>query len=178
MFGVVFSFRSIRQLPAISKLSAISNTTFTLEEWQSVLKLTSLYEMTRVKDFTIEKMNPLLVGLPSLQIHLAKTYNVREWLAPGLLRLVHRVEPVNEEDVRLLGLSDALKTCALREKVKRCEGCNACQCGIDLKGIGRAFGIRDSDIPGTVSGCMKTQCTCPKKPSPVPLQSRPMYGYA
>ncbi|KAF8331242.1 hypothetical protein F5887DRAFT_921869 [Amanita rubescens] len=55
MLDPVFSFRTIKQFPV--------NPNFTLEEWQSVLKLSSLYDM----------MGPSLTTLPALQIHLAKT---------------------------------------------------------------------------------------------------------
>ncbi|KAF8331243.1 hypothetical protein F5887DRAFT_218845 [Amanita rubescens] len=135
---------------------------FTLKEWQSVLKLTSLYEMTQVKKFAIEKMNTLLITLPALQIHLAKTYDIREWLAPGFLRLAHRIKPLDEEDAGLVGLSDSFKICALREKGKRCDRCGSC--GVGLKEIGDTFGIRDSDLPGvTVSGCTET-CVCLESP--------------
>ncbi|KAF8345177.1 hypothetical protein F5887DRAFT_1158971 [Amanita rubescens] len=139
------------------------NMTFTLEEWQSVLKLTSLYEMIQVKKFAIEKMNPLLTTLPALQIHLAKTYGIREWLAPGFLRLAHRIKPLDEEDVRLVGLTDSLKICALRENGKRCDMCRSL--GVSLEGIGSTFGIHDLDLPDTVSGCGQT-CVCPKSPVP------------
>ena len=153
-----FSFRTIRQFPVNP------NMTFTLEEWQSVLKLTSLYEMTQVKKFAIEKMIPLLTTLPALQIHLAKTYDIREWLAPGFLRLAHRIKPLDEEDVRLVGLTDSLKICALRENGKRCDRCRSR--GVSLDEIGGTFGIHDLDLPDTVWGCRQT-CVCPKSPEPV-----------
>ncbi|KAF8331241.1 hypothetical protein F5887DRAFT_1074552 [Amanita rubescens] len=135
--------------------------TFTLEEWQSVLKLTSLYEMTQVKKFAIKKMDPLLITLPALQIQLARTYDIQEWLAPGFLRLAHRIKPLDEEDARLVGLSDSFKICALRENWKRCDRCGSC--GVGLKEIGDTFGFRDSNLPNTVSGCKQT-CVCSKSP--------------
>ncbi|KAF8345182.1 hypothetical protein F5887DRAFT_917466 [Amanita rubescens] len=88
---------------------ANSNFSFTLEEWKSVLKLASLYKMAEVKTLVIEKMEPLLINLPSLQIHLAKTYNIQKWPAPALYRLTQRAKPLGEEDVGLVGLSDSLK---------------------------------------------------------------------
>ena len=102
-----------RQFPADSNFS------FTLEQWHSVLKLASLYEMAEVKTFVIEKMEPLLINLPTLQIHLAKTYNIQKWLAPALYRLTQHVNPLDEEDARLVGVSVSLKISALREKLRR-----------------------------------------------------------
>ncbi|KAF8341019.1 hypothetical protein F5887DRAFT_977789, partial [Amanita rubescens] len=107
------------------KFPADSSFSFTLEEWQSVLKLASLYEMAKVKTLAIDKMESLLINLPSLQIHLARTYNIQKWLAPALYRLAQRTKPLGEEDVRLVGLSDSLKICALREKLSRCKKCGA-----------------------------------------------------
>ncbi|KAF8345183.1 hypothetical protein F5887DRAFT_917467 [Amanita rubescens] len=131
------------------------NFSLTLEEWQSVLKLASLYDMVDVKTLVIEKMEPLLINLPSLQIHLAKTYNIQKWLAPALYRLTQRAKPLDEEDARLVGLSDSLKICALREKLRRCEkyGAGIRSGGFGLKEIGHAFDIRDSDLLSSVLGC-------------------------
>ena len=141
--------------------------TFKLEELQSVLKLASLYEMAPVKKFAIEKMDSLLISLPALQIHLAKTYDIQEWLAPGYLRLAHRVKPLDEEDARLVGLSDSFKICALRENGKRCDRCGSR--GIGLEEIGHKFGIRHSNLPNAVSGCNQT-CVCIKPPELADVQ--------
>jgi hypothetical protein len=164
--AVIFLFRSMRQFPANSGVS------FKLDEWQSVLKLASLYEMDAVKTLAIEKMEPLLTTVPSLQVQLAKAYNIRKWLAPGFFRLAQRTRPLDEWDVRLLGLSDSLKICALREKIRRCEKCSACGAGIHSGGfglgeIGHAFHITGSDLPSSVAGCERN-CTCPSNPPPAP----------
>ena len=144
-----------------------SNYSFTLEEWQSVLKLASLYEMTEVTTFAIKKTEPLLTTLPSLQVQLAKAYNIRTWLAPGLFRLTLRPRPLDEEDVSLVELPDSLKICALREKIRRCSSCGA---GIHsgsfgLAEIGHAFHITRSNLPSSVAGC-EHNCTCPSVPAP------------
>ncbi|KAF8669455.1 hypothetical protein AX14_006048 [Amanita brunnescens Koide BX004] len=149
----------MRQFPALD-----SNYSFTLEEWRSVLKLASLYEMTDVKTLAIGKMDPLLTKFPSLQVQLAKTYNIRKWLAPGLFRLAQRAKPLDEEDVKLVGLTDSLKICALREKLRRCEKCSSCGAGVHSGGfgldkIGHAFHIAGTDLPSIVVGC-EQDCTC------------------
>ena len=161
----IFSFCSMRQFQANPGVS------FKLDEWQSVLKLASLYEMAAVKALAIEKMEPLLTITPSLQVQLAKAYDIRKWLAPGFFRLAQRTRPLDEGDVRLVGLSDSLKICALREKIKRCEKCSACGAGIHSGGgfglaeIGHAFHITGSDLPSSVAGC-EQNCTCPSVPGP------------
>ncbi|KAF8632111.1 hypothetical protein AX15_002042 [Amanita polypyramis BW_CC] len=93
-----------------------SNTS--LEDWQAVLKLATLYEMTEAKALAIEHMSPLLEKSPSLQIHLAKVHNVQEWLTPGFYELVRRKNPLDENDVQLIGLTDALKVMSVREDRK------------------------------------------------------------
>ena len=142
----------MRQFPADP-----TNYFFTLEEWQSVLKLASLYEMAEVKTLAIGKMEPLITKFPSLQVHLAKTHNIQKWLASGLFRLAQRAKPLDEEDVRLVGLSNTLKICALREKRGRCEKCNSYGAGIEsggisLKEFGHAFGISSTDL-SSMAGC-------------------------
>ena len=135
---------------------------FTVEEWHSVLKLAFLYEMTEVTTFAIKKMETLLTTLPSLQIQLAKTYNIRQWLAPGFLGLAQRPRPLDEEDVILVGLQDSLKICALREKIKQCTSCNVGIHSLDsfvLKEIGKAFHITGSDLTCSVVGC-EQNCSC------------------
>ena len=154
------------------------NYSFTLEEWQSVLKLASLYEMTKVTTLAIEKMEPLLTTLPSLQVQLAKAYHIRKWLAPGFFRLAQRPTPLAEEDVRLVGLSDSLKICALREKITRCRSCGV---GIDsgsfgLEEIGHAFHITGSDLPSSAVG-WEQNCTCSSQPPPVPQPPNIPYYY-
>ncbi|KAF8629311.1 hypothetical protein AX15_003515 [Amanita polypyramis BW_CC] len=89
-----------------------------LEDWQSVLKLATLYEMAEVKALAIEHMTPLLEKSPSLQIRLAKAHNVQEWLASGFYKLVRRKTPLDEYDIQLLGLTDALKVMSIREDRK------------------------------------------------------------
>ncbi|KAM6502891.1 hypothetical protein JOM56_002868 [Amanita muscaria] len=93
---------------------------FSLDEWKSVLKLASLYEMTEVKDFAVDCMTPLLdIGSPSMQIHLAQVHDVPKWLQPAKARLVARSNPISENDVTLIGIALALEVCALRENALR-----------------------------------------------------------
>ena len=131
---------------------------FSLKEWDSVLKLALRYEMAEIKMFVVGKMTPLLTDFPSLQIHLARKYNIQSWLGPGLSRLVWRAEPLSQEDVRLVGLSDSLKICAVRERKPRCDMCDSCYEIIHSGGftedeLGRVFGI---DLPQ-----FDESCECP-----------------
>jgi hypothetical protein len=154
ILAAIFSYRSMRQFPV--------DYSFTLEEWHSVLKLASLYQMNEVTTLAVGKMEPLLITRPSLQVHIAKAYHIRKWLAPGFFRLAQRTRPLDEWDVKLVGLQDSLKICALREKIRRCETCAGIHSGgfqVGLGEIGHAFHITGSDLPGSVAGC-EQNCTC------------------
>lgn len=71
--------------------------------------------MAEVKAFALERIAPSLHDLPSLQIHLARVHSVKEWLLPAFHELVKRKDPLDENDVELIGLTDALKIMSLRE---------------------------------------------------------------
>ncbi|KAM6493190.1 hypothetical protein JOM56_011324, partial [Amanita muscaria] len=93
---------------------------FSLDQWKSVLKLSNLYGMIELKNLVVDYMTPLLEAeSPSLQIHLAKVYDVPKWLQPAKTRLVERSNPIDKNDVRLIGPTFALEVCALREKALR-----------------------------------------------------------
>lgn len=71
--------------------------------------------MAEVKAFALERIAPLLRDLPSLQIHLARVHGIKEWLLPAFHELVKRKDPLDANDVELIGLADALKIMSLRE---------------------------------------------------------------
>ena len=62
--------------------------------------------MNEVTTLAVGKMEPLLITRPSLQVHIAKAYDIRKWLAPGFFRLAQRTRPLDKWDVRLVGLQD------------------------------------------------------------------------
>jgi len=86
-----------------------------LDEWTSVFKLAALWDMGDVMAEAIQNMTPLLEKQPAKQIKLSLEHGVAEWLVPGLNRLVQRAEPLNKEDVDLIGLDYALQIMTLRE---------------------------------------------------------------
>ena len=50
-----------------------------------------------------------------MQVKLSLEHGVEEWLVPGLNQLVRREEPLNKDDVDLIGLDYALRIMTLRE---------------------------------------------------------------
>lgn len=87
----------------------------TLEEWIGILKLSKMWSFTRVQEFAIEQMEPMLAMRPLDKVALAQDYGITEWLVSGLLQLARREEPVGLEDVQKLGLDTALKLADIRE---------------------------------------------------------------
>lgn len=71
--------------------------------------------MADVKAEAIRQMTPLLEKLPAMQVKLSLEHGVEEWLVPGLNQLVRREEPLNKDDVDLIGLDYALRIMTLRE---------------------------------------------------------------
>ncbi|KAF8627779.1 hypothetical protein AX17_006144 [Amanita inopinata Kibby_2008] len=104
----------VQLLTCLYPLKFNKKTLMTLEQWEAALKLATLYEMTGVKAFAVENLTPLLPDPPSLQVNLGKKYDVKEWIIPGLNRLAQRADSLNEEDIGLIGLPDAVKLMALR----------------------------------------------------------------
>ncbi|KAG2141266.1 hypothetical protein DEU56DRAFT_885326 [Suillus clintonianus] len=87
----------------------------TLEEWTGILKLSRMWGFTRIQEFAIQKMEPILATRPLDKVAFAQDYGVTEWLVPGLLQLARRGKPVGLEDVQKLGLDTALKLAEVRE---------------------------------------------------------------
>ncbi|KAF8632481.1 hypothetical protein AX15_001851 [Amanita polypyramis BW_CC] len=87
----------------------------TLDEWTSVFKLADQWQMEDVKATAVAEITPLLEKLPAKQVKLSIEHHIDEWLVPGLSRLVQREEPIDKDDVDLIGLDCALKVMALRE---------------------------------------------------------------
>ncbi|TFK45102.1 hypothetical protein BDQ12DRAFT_621719 [Crucibulum laeve] len=87
----------------------------TLDEWTSVLKLSTMWGMDRVRAFTISKMGILLKSNPVTQVILAREYHVDQWLLPGLNMLVKRAEMITTHEVELLGVDSALEIMKIRE---------------------------------------------------------------
>lgn len=87
----------------------------TLEEWIGILKLSKMWSFTRVQEFAIQQMEPMVAMRPLDKVALAQDYGITEWLVSGLLQLARREEPIGLADVQKLGLDTALKLADIRE---------------------------------------------------------------
>ncbi|KDR75481.1 hypothetical protein GALMADRAFT_68512 [Galerina marginata CBS 339.88] len=87
----------------------------TTKEWESVLVLSSKWDMDVLRQLAIRKITPDLVTDPHELVLWGQKYNVDSWTLEGIRALVDQEEPMHEEDVKTLGLSVILKISAIRE---------------------------------------------------------------
>ncbi|KAF9071523.1 hypothetical protein BDP27DRAFT_1418879 [Rhodocollybia butyracea] len=79
---------------------------FEMEEWISVLKLSTLWRMGVVRAIAIEKIEQL--DDPARRIQLAREYGISSYYLPALVRLVIRVNPLSAQDFKYLGCECAV----------------------------------------------------------------------
>ncbi|KAH7883264.1 hypothetical protein F5I97DRAFT_1903676 [Phlebopus sp. FC_14] len=88
------------------------------EEWFPVIQLSKLWEFDDVHKFAIHEVPYASVQKePAEKVALAFQYDIEPWLLPALNELAQRPEPINKDDVELLGLEVALKVAAVRESL-------------------------------------------------------------
>jgi len=77
-----------------------------------------MWQFQQIRAIALEHMPYTFVEIsPVEKVALAFQYDIKQWLLPGLNQLAQRSEPVNVEDVQLLGLEVALKIAAVRESL-------------------------------------------------------------
>ncbi|OCH84254.1 hypothetical protein OBBRIDRAFT_799251 [Obba rivulosa] len=103
-----------------------SEDSLTLNQWVSVLNLSTMWRFDRLRAIAIRKLSVLLDD-PIQRIVLAKTYHVTEWLVPALNALARRAETLQPADVEQIGVDYALKVAAVRESFGESTQCR-CQC--------------------------------------------------
>ncbi|KAF9239116.1 hypothetical protein BU15DRAFT_47003, partial [Melanogaster broomeanus] len=87
-----------------------------IEQWTSVLKLSTLWDFTSPRQTAIDNLSKLPVP-PVDKFVLTKVYDVGSWLLPAMNELVRRPEPINMEEADRLGFETALKLASVREQL-------------------------------------------------------------
>ncbi|KAI0739027.1 hypothetical protein C8Q80DRAFT_1203405 [Daedaleopsis nitida] len=88
----------------------------TLEEWISVLKLTTMWRFEKLRRVAIDSLTPLLqLEDPVRWISLARKYDVHEWLFPSLHALARRTKAQQLGEVADLGIATVVKMAEVRE---------------------------------------------------------------
>ncbi|KAJ3929324.1 MAG: hypothetical protein NXY57DRAFT_900316 [Lentinula lateritia] len=88
---------------------------FTLDEWVSILKLATKWDMSTARTCAIEKIAEH-DGIPAKKIRLARDYRVPRYFIPSLVQLIGRSNPLTADDYKDIGVECALKVVSLRER--------------------------------------------------------------
>ncbi|KAJ3861451.1 hypothetical protein EV359DRAFT_84310 [Lentinula novae-zelandiae] len=88
---------------------------FTLDEWISILKLATKWDMSASRACSIENIAGF-DGIPAQKIRLAREYHVPRYFIPCLVQLIGRSEPLTADECRDIGMECALKIVSLRER--------------------------------------------------------------
>ncbi|KAF8824227.1 hypothetical protein HHX47_DHR8000198 [Lentinula edodes] len=88
---------------------------FTLDEWVSILKLATKWDMSTARACAIEKIAEY-DGIPAKKIRLARDYRVPRYFIPSLVQLIGRSNPLTADDYKDIGVECALKVVSLRER--------------------------------------------------------------
>ena len=89
---------------------------FSLAEWVSILKLSTMWEFTGSRQYAISQIPKLGIS-PARQINLARDYHIQEWFLPGLIAYAQQQDAITADDVELLGWDFVLKLLQARERM-------------------------------------------------------------
>ncbi|EAU89733.2 hypothetical protein CC1G_07458 [Coprinopsis cinerea okayama7 len=141
-------------------------------EWIGVLRLSTTWEMTRVRNHAIQSLSSLRLSFVE-KVTLAREFRVSDWLEDGIVGLVMG-DPVPLKDLETLGLDTAAKILSARdynaiERIKprlglgftflretlKCTSCNnvpipACGCRRTLLNTALLTCIHSLPSPSTV----------------------------
>ena len=73
----------------------------TVEEWTSVLAMSSKYFIMPLRDLAIDRLAPTASGVD--KVVLATNYNITNWLETAYTQLCQRNVPINAEESTRLG---------------------------------------------------------------------------
>jgi len=77
-----------------------------------------MWQFQQIRTMALENLPYLFIEKsPVEKVALAFKYDIKQWLVPGINQMAQRSEPINVEDVQLLGLEVALKIAAVRESL-------------------------------------------------------------
>lgn len=119
----------------------IKEENLTLDQWISVLGLSTQWDMDRIRDLAIKNVRAALATDSELApklLTLGQEYRVDLWVMAAVTFLIKRMEPMGMNDVEAIGIENTLKIASLRER-----------CGPDLYG---GFLIDDKRIRLTGNG--------------------------
>jgi hypothetical protein len=94
-----------------------ANVKLTPQEWISVLKLSTMWEFTDIREKAIQELSKKDTGMGSIEkIECAKSFEVKKWFLEGSVELLQRAETITGEEAERLGWEIATKLFLLREQ--------------------------------------------------------------
>jgi hypothetical protein len=91
---------------------------FTVSEWTSILKLSTMWDFAGLRQLTIKQMSKTQLTTPQ-RIELARQYHIKEWFLPSLNWYARQAHPVTEQDVAILGWDYILRILQARDNMGR-----------------------------------------------------------
>ncbi|KAF5320980.1 hypothetical protein D9619_001579 [Psilocybe cf. subviscida] len=88
-----------------------------IDEWTSVLSLSTQWEINSVRHLAIGRLSKLSIS-SSDRVALGKRYDVPEWLADGYCELCLRDDPLTLLEGHAIGLEDVIEISNLRTLVR------------------------------------------------------------
>lgn len=96
----------------------------TIDEWRSVLKLSTMWGMAALRKHCIKKLSPLPSSMSITdKILFAREALAVDWLIEAYNELAKREETISEEEIQAIGLQAAIGILRAREEwLSTCEG--------------------------------------------------------
>ncbi|KAK0459180.1 uncharacterized protein EV420DRAFT_307115 [Desarmillaria tabescens] len=88
---------------------------FNKDKWISVLKLSTMWQLSDIRQLAIEYLQQDAKLDPVERVVLAKSYSISPWLRTGYLSLVKRVQSLSAEEAEQIGFKSAIQIYQLRE---------------------------------------------------------------
>jgi hypothetical protein len=82
-------------------------------EWESALKLSTIWEFTDIRDLAIRELSKMDIGVDAIM--LGREYSVASLLLQGCVKLAKREETISTEDGQMLGWETAIQLFQVRE---------------------------------------------------------------
>lgn len=113
---MIFS-RRLADLTSISDFNGYEGRT--TANWDSVLRLATLWEFKNIRALAINKVDPLATPLEKLA--MARAFDVSTWIRPSLVALCTRSEPLTLAEGRRLSTEDLISITSAREAVRNTQ---------------------------------------------------------
>ncbi|KAI0078035.1 hypothetical protein K474DRAFT_1706761 [Panus rudis PR-1116 ss-1] len=87
----------------------------TLEDWISLLSISTRYIFTKIRDLAVLRISTQSAVTPIQKITLAHQFDIPQWIPPALVDLCKRQEPIDDEEAECLGIRTVVKIAQARE---------------------------------------------------------------